>query len=325
MTVSVRSFAKINIGLAIGGARADGFHELRTMYQTVAIHDVVRVDVEAGEGIEIRCADERVPRDETNTCYRVAERVLRLVKAPGRVVITIEKHLPVQGGIGGGSSNAVATLFAMERCLQTTIPAAEKLRIASEVGSDLPLFLLGGLVLGCGRGEEVYPLTDLPEVPCVVVTPPVAVSTPQAFRDWDALMAAASAGVGLTLPAASATIKGFSSSAFEWLCGMTSSGVPAAGGDRAETLLLDLVRTGIVNDFERVVFPQHPELRDVKCALERAGAGYASLSGSGSTLYGLFRTMEAARSVAEELKVQGFPAMATSTLPRNAYRERMFV
>ena len=332
MTVSVRSFAKINIGLAIGAARADGFHELRTMYQTVAIHDTLHVAVEPGEGIEIRCSDARVPRDGTNTCHRVAERVMRSLKRAGRVVITIEKNLPVQGGIGGGSSNAVATLFALERCLDVAIPAVEKLRIASEVGSDLPLFLLGGLVLGCGRGEEVYPLPDLPALPCVIVTPQVAVSTPQAFRDWDALMATAPPAVGstpgstpgLTLPAASATIKQFSGSAFEWLSGMTSSGVPAAGGDRAETLLLDLVRTGIVNDFERVVFPQNPELRDVKQQLERAGACYASLSGSGSTLYGFFRTQEAAQAAAEKIRQSGTAAIATSTLPRSAYREQMF-
>jgi 4-diphosphocytidyl-2-C-methyl-D-erythritol kinase len=328
MPVSVRSFAKINIGLAIGANRSDGFHELRTMYQTVGVHDIIRVDTKPGVGIEIRCKDTRVPDDESNTCYRVADRVLRLLKQRAKVVITIEKNLPVQGGIGGGSSNAVATLFALERVLKATIAAEEKLRIASEVGSDLPLFLLGGLVLGCGRGQEVYPLPELPPIPCVLVTPSVAVSTPQAFKDWDALAPAperAPSASGLTLPPESATITTFSRSAFEWLSGMTSSGVPANGGDRAETLLLDLVRTGIVNDFERVVFPQHPELRDVKRLLERESASYASLSGSGSSLYGFFRTQEAAQAAADKLTKEGFPAIATATLPRDAYREQMFL
>lgn len=329
MPVSVRSFAKINIGLAIGANRSDGFHELRTMYQTVAIHDVVRVDTRSGVGIEIRCKDTRVPDDESNTCYRVADRVLRSLKQRAKIVITIEKNLPVQGGIGGGSSNAVATLFALERALKVTLPTAEKLRIASEVGSDLPLFLLGGLVLGCGRGQEVYPLPDIPALPCVIVTPKVAVSTPQAFKDWDALTPApepAPSAAGLTLPPESATINAFGRSAFEWLSGMTSSGVPADGsGDRAETLLLDLVRTGIVNDFERVVFPQHPELRDVKRLLERENASYASLSGSGSTLYGFFRTAEAAQAAADKLNSEDFPAIATTTLPRSAYYEQMFL
>jgi 4-diphosphocytidyl-2-C-methyl-D-erythritol kinase len=328
MPVSVRSFAKINVGLAIGAKRADGFHELRTMYQTLGIHDIVRVDTRAGVGIEIRSKDPRVPEDESNTCYRVADRLLRSLKQRSKIVISIEKNLPVQGGIGGGSSNAVATLFALERALKVSIPASEKLRIATEVGSDLPLFLLGGLVLGCGHGQEVYPLPDIPALPCVIVTPKIAVSTPQAFKKWDELMASeAEAGQpsGLTLPGESATITTFGRSAFEWLSGMTSSGVPAEGGDRAETLLLDLVRTGIVNDFERVVFPQHPELRDVKRLLEREGASYASLSGSGSTLYGFFRTTEAAQTAAEKLNREDFPAIATATLPRSAYHEQMFL
>ncbi|HYE25639.1 MAG TPA: 4-(cytidine 5'-diphospho)-2-C-methyl-D-erythritol kinase [Clostridia bacterium] len=318
MPVPVRSFAKINIGLAIGAPRPDGFHELRTIYQTIAAHDVIRVDVKSGTGIEVRCKTPGVPEDESNTCYRVADRVLRTIKQRGKVTISIEKNLPVQGGIGGGSSNAVATMFALERALRIEIPAAEKLRIASEVGSDLPLFLLGGTVLGCGRGEEVYPVQDLPEFPCVLVTPDKAVSTPQAFRDWDEQF-----GAELTRNGSSATINTFSRSVFEWLGG-TSSGVPVKNGDRAETLLLDLVRTGIANDFERVVFPQHPELRDVKRVLERHGASYASLSGSGSSLYGLFRTSEAAESCAAALSRDGVKAIATTTLPRENYREQMF-
>ncbi len=320
MPCSVRSFAKINIGLAIGPSRPDGFHELRTIYQTVAIHDVIRVDVKPGTGIEISCKDSRVPTDESNTCYRVADRVLKSLKQRAKVSITIQKDLPVQGGLGAGSANAVATLFALERCLKAEIAPAEKLRIAAEVGSDLPLFLLGGTVLGCGRGEEVYPLPDLPELPVVLVTPKLAVSTPQAFKDWDVLAARE-----LTLDGPSATISKFSRSAFEWLSDRTSSGVPVQNGDRAETLLLDLVRAGIANDFERVVFPQHPELRDLKRALEREGASYASMSGSGSTVYGLFRTADAAAKCAERLNASGVQAISTTTLPRSSYREQIFL
>jgi 4-diphosphocytidyl-2-C-methyl-D-erythritol kinase len=107
---------------------------------------------------------------------------------------------------------------------------------------------------------------------------------------------------------------------------MTSSGVPVeSDGDRAETLLLDLVRTGIANDFERVVFPQHPELRDMKRALEREGASYASLSGSGSSVYGIFRTPDQATRCAEKLNAQGIPSLATQTLPRSEYRNQLFL
>jgi 4-diphosphocytidyl-2-C-methyl-D-erythritol kinase len=187
--VTVRSFAKINLGLRIGAAREDGFHELLTVYQTIGLHDVIRVSVGRGRGIEIRCADPRVPRDESNTCFRIVEKAMGVLRAKGRVVIEIEKRLPVQGGLGGASANAVAALLGLEWALKNYLPPAERLRIAAEVGSDLPLFLVGGTVLGVGRGEQVYPLQDLPAMACVVVTPEVGVSTPKAFAEWDRLHA----------------------------------------------------------------------------------------------------------------------------------------
>ncbi len=188
-SIAVRSFAKINLGLKIGPVRADGFHQLRTIYQTIALHDVIRVEVQPGAGIEIRSNDPRVPLDESNTCYKVAERVLQIAKVRAKIIVQIDKRLPVQGGMGAGSSNAVATMLGLERALETTISAREKMRIAAEVGSDVPLFLIGGTVLGIGRGEEVYPLQDLPSMHVVVVTPPIAVSTPKAFAQWDDLAA----------------------------------------------------------------------------------------------------------------------------------------
>jgi len=343
MSTSIRSFAKINLGLKIGAARADGFHELRTIYQTIALHDVIRVEVQPGDEIDIRCTDPRVPCDASNTCYKVAERVMRAVKASGRVVITIEKQLPVQGGMGAASSNAVATLIALEREFKTTIAPQEKLRIAAEVGSDLPLFLIGGTVLGVDRGQEVYTLQDLPTMHLVVVTPPVGISTPKAFAKWDTLIELAeleqvinAAGFGwdepeLTAPTAAGTITTFSQSVFAWLekvfplQAQTASGVPASGGDRAETPLLDLVRTGIENDFERVVFPEYPELREVKRVLEREGAQYASLSGSGSTLYGVFASAAEAELAAQRMSAAGHAAVATRTLSRVEYWERLVI
>ena len=315
MSTLVRSFAKINIGLKIGPAREDGFHELRTIYQTIALADFVRVDVARGVGIEIVCKDKRVPTDESNTCWRVAERVLKALKTRGKVRITIEKKLPVQGGLGAASSNALATMVAVEKELKKALPAEERLRIASEIGSDVPLFLVGGTVLGIGRGEQVFAMEDLPSWHCVIVTPEVGVSTPQAFADWDGQHADK-----LTARKVSDKIELFSRSVYEWLSGSSFSltGVPA-GWDRAEALLLDLVRTGIENDFESVVFPKYPAIREAKRALERTGAKYVSLSGSGSTVYGLFLDAENAGKAAQELVDNGLPAVATETLTRERY------
>jgi 4-diphosphocytidyl-2-C-methyl-D-erythritol kinase len=385
---TIPSFAKVNFGLRIGACRNDGFHDLRTGYQTIALHDTVSVSVERGSGIEIHCHDPRVPRDETNTCWRIVERALARLRARGRVNITIEKRLPVQGGLGGASGNAVAALLALERALRKKLPAAERLRIAAEVGSDLPLFLIGGTVLGVGRGEEVYPLPDLPPTPCVIALPDVAISTPKAFADWDhacgagaladandlgndlasnktgkgtassraepsrherALAAevpaehsSARTGEGVRPHTASSCKFGgkltpsthsdrmleFSREISAWLnavpiSGGRRSGVSARGGGRAENLLLDLVRTGIENDFEKVVFPQYPELLEVRRVLEKAGAKYASLSGSGSAIYGLFDSRQKAATAAKKLIQQGTRALVTSTLTRRQYWKKL--
>src|SRR5580700_8926365 len=390
MTISVRAFAKINLGLRIGALREDGFHELLTVYQTIGLHDVIRVSVGRGRGIEIQCTDGRVPKDESNTCYRIAEKALRALRVKGRVVIDIQKRLPVQGGLGGASANAVAALLGLERALKKVLPAEERLRIAAEVGSDLPLFLVGGTVLGVGRGEQVYPLEDFAATACVVVTPEVGVSTPKAFGEWDRLRAeelqglkpalsrevdaalkrrsstvlsasvvgASSAGLrpagplgfargrlsGAAAPtqnqvrksarpktgSAELTLAGAFDRMVELGRGLSAwlsksySGAPFGRG-RAENPLLELVRAGIKNDFEEVVFPEYPELSEGKNALERAGAKYASLSGSGSTLYGLFASKEAARAAGARLRKQGWAAQATVTLPRREYWKKFLV
>jgi len=343
MPVTARSFAKINLGLRIGASRSDGFHELRTVYQTIALHDIIRVTVMRGTGIEIRCEDPRVPKGEANTCYRVVERAMAALRARGRVIVEIEKRLPVQGGLGGASGNAVAVLLALDAALNTQLSGTERLRIAAEVGSDLPLFLLGGTVLGVGRGEEG-------STACVVALPEVGVSTPKAFGDWDLLIAGQSlsskqriAGRGpawrgagappqtrrgtparskLTVadPSDRMTVLGREFSA--WLS--SASGVPVGKGrGRAETQLLDLVRTGIENDFEQVVFPKYPELREVKSMLQRAGAFYASLSGSGSATYGLFASRSIAEKAVARLKKAGVAAVVTRTLTRREYWKKI--
>jgi 4-diphosphocytidyl-2-C-methyl-D-erythritol kinase len=360
MRVTVRSFAKINLGLRIGAARQDGFHELLTVYQTIWLHDVIRVSVGRGNGIEIRCADPRVPKDNTNTCFLIVEKAMRTLRANGHVVVDIEKRLPVQGGLGGASANAVATLLGLERALKKALPATDRLRIAAEVGSDLPLFLVGGTVLGVGRGEQVFPLVDLPAIACVVVTPEVGVSTPRAFAAWDRLCGAGavarevlkeanlsapsrdtaelrSARTGESArphtsadPHTKLTVSDTSDRMNELGRGLSAwlsepySGAPFRRG-RAENHLLELVRAGIENDFEQVVFPEYPELSDGKRALLRAGAMYASLSGSGSALYGLFASRTAALRATAKLRKQGWSAWATATLRRGSYWRRLTV
>src|SRR6185312_7423496 len=246
MPVAIRSFAKINIGLVIGppGMRADGFHELRTVYQTIALHDTIKLSLTSGStGIEIKCRDPRVPQDESNTCYRIADRVMKALKSRGKLTITIEKQLPVQGGMGAASSNGVATMLGIEKLLKKQLSAADRLRIAEEVGSDLPLFLIGGTVLGIGRGEQVYPLPELPPIYVVVATPDIGVSTPKAFAAWDAVFHEEGFGKSdrrlgsLTISTQTSKLSEFSREVYAWLnagFSAAASGVSARGGNRAE-------------------------------------------------------------------------------------------
>jgi 4-diphosphocytidyl-2-C-methyl-D-erythritol kinase len=334
MIVTARSFAKINLGLRIGAPRADGFHELLTIYQTIGLHDLIQVSVVRGNGIEIRCDDPRVPKDESNTCWRIVEKVMESLHANGRVIVEIEKRLPVQGGMGGASANAVTALLALERVLKKSLSASERLRIAAEVGSDVPLFLIGGMVLGMERGEQVYPLEDFPATPCVMVTPDVGVSTPKAFAEWDRKQGLKprsskdrAGNEELTMPKSFDRMSELGREMSAWLS-ESYSGAPGSGRaerGRAENPLLALVRAGIKNDFEEVVFPEYPELSEGKKALERAGAKYASLSGSGSTLYGLFASKEAADLAVSRLRKQGWTAQSTATLTRQRYWKRIWV
>lgn len=321
MSTRVRSFSKINLGLAIGPSRPDGFHALTTLYQTLDAHDLITVEarpVPDGKGnITLTTSDRRVPTDARNTVWKMLARATESLSA--EIHVHIEKRLPIQGGLGAGSANAAAALIGLEHELGWQLPGSERLRVAAEVGSDVPLFLIGGSILGLGRGEEVFPMPDLPEAHCVVALPAIGVSTPQAFRDWDALEAQR-----LTANPPFDRLKELSRVLSACLSGPHVSGVFSKGEGQLEDQLLALVRTGIENDFEEVVFRQNPLLGEIKRILKSSdnaehAAIYAALSGSGSAVFGLYRTEEAARAAEERLSVHGTASLRTKTLPREAY------
>ena len=329
MSTRVRSFSKINLGLAIGPSRPDGFHALTTLYQTLDAHDLLTVEAHKlssdKTSITLTTNDARVPTGERNTVWKILDKWLAASRTSVKVHVHIEKRLPVQGGLGAGSANAVAALIGLERELNQQLPGEEHLKIAAEVGSDVPLFLIGGAVLGLGRGEEVYPMPDLPETHCVVALPDVGVSTPQAFRDWDSRHAES-----LTHGHSSDRLKELSRALSACLCEPHSSGVFSLGEDRPGNPLLALVRTGIENDFEEIVFRQHPSLGDIKRILvcsdhPEQAALYAALSGSGSAVFGLYQTETAAKAAEERLSAKGIASMRTKTLPREAYWRTMIV
>jgi 4-diphosphocytidyl-2-C-methyl-D-erythritol kinase len=345
----VRSHAKINLGLFLGPPRPDGFHELVTVYQTLEMHDLVTVNAKLADATSLRITsnDPRVPTTENNlaernTAWKMIAQALDALETSADVEIHIDKRLPVQGGLGAGSGNAVAALVGLDAELGTTIRSlfTRELEIPAKVGSDVPLFLVGGTVLGVDRGQEVYPLNDIEPTWCVIAVPEIGVSTPQAFRDWDALCAAE----GLTAEAGTARLEKLSrsyASAFrgeipEGGFGDGSSGVFSVGEDLAgPNQESALVRTGIMswieNDFERVIFPQHPSLAEIKRLLAGSGtpeaALLASLSGSGSALFGLYLTRGDAEAAQKRIatQVQGLNVKTTitRTIPRSAYWKQM--
>jgi len=376
MPTRVRSHAKINLGLFLGAPRADGFHALTTVYQTLEIHDIVTVAAHPAPEttLTLTSNDPRVPTDNRNTAWKMVSLALERRGIKAEVEIHIDKRLPVQGGLGAGSGNAVAALVGLEvelnqvsrlelgqrdsgngesenqiakapGLLLSSFLSLGRLEVAAKVGSDVPLFLVGGTVLGVDRGQEVYPLPDIEPVWCTVAVPEVGVSTPQAFRDWDAYCASS----GLTAEASADRLEKSSrayAAAFrgevpEGGFGAGSSGVFPEGKDLAgpqeKKYGSGLVRTGtmswIENDFERVVFAQHPSLAEIKRFLAAAGtpeaALLASLSGSGSALFGLYLTRGDAEAAQARIgdQVQGLKVRSTvtQTLPRAAYWDQMIV
>ncbi len=346
----VRSYSKINLGLRIGPPRPDGFHDLTTLFQTMALHDLVTVQAEraAQTGITLTCSDARVPCDARNTVWRMVSEALAGLGVTANVHLHLQKNLPMQGGMGAGSANAAAALLGLERELGIALAPTDRQVLAARVGSDVPVFLVGGTVYAHSRGELVMPYPDLPRMHAVVVMPRVGSSTLAAFRAWDAQI------TQLTTLAANDRLSELSrvyASAFT-PAGHTVFGGPlgakedqtgASGvsGSNAQDLagnpLLALVRTGIENDFESVVFQQHPSLRAIKQALlgemsrdsvstAVSSALLAMLSGSGSSLFGLYRTQ--ADAVAAQQRVSGLNAGArtflTHTVTRDEYWGTMF-
>ncbi len=343
----VRSYSKINLGLAVGPTRPDGYHGLATVYQTLALHDLVTVTAHPSSATTITVSADNpwVPRTEAgnamrNTCYKLVETTLKHLQISANVHIEIQKRLPVQGGMGAGSANAAAALIALEHELNLQLAPKLRLQLAAETGSDVPLFLIGGTVLGTNRGEQVSPLPDFPQTPCVVALPKVGVSTPQAFRDLDARTPLTSTpSVDKLEQLSRALSQVFTTRGREPSpSGISRTASPATepfqnedigtATDLAENTLLALVRTGIENDFEEVAFSQHPFLRDIKRQLMGSdsvnSALYAALSGSGSALFGLYKSNADAVAAQHRVQSTGTQAILTETLPRSAYWERMF-
>lgn len=289
----VPSFAKINLGLEVLAVRQDAYHELRTLFQTIDLHDDVVLRLRR-KGVEVRCDHPDVPTDGSNLALRAALELVRFAKVSSGVEITITKRIPVAGGLGGGSSNAAAALLGLDHLWGLGLGRAGLHPLARRLGADVPFFLLGGTALGLGRGDEVYPLRRQVRAHVVVVDPGRPISTAAVFRRLDA---------SLTPRENSHTIFCFVSRDLE--------------GDGAYSVLS--------NDLEQAALEEAPDLAQkagrIRGLLVREGARLAALSGSGSSLFGLFDDPQGARRAHAALVAQGFRAFRGRTLTLDQYRK----
>ena len=267
--IKLPAFAKINLGLKVLGRRADGYHEIRTVFQTISLHDRLTFEATEDGRLELACTDPSIPADESNLVLRAAVALRERYGAGRGARVTLEKRVRAGGGLGGGSSDAAVTLIAFSRLWNLKTDVNELSDLGARLGADVPFFLTGGTALGTGTGTDIEPLEDAPKLSLVVVTPDVHVSTAEAYR-------------ALGAPALTKD---------DALVNLSVS--------RTEADFPDSLCDVMSNDFEAVVVRLHPEIGRARDALLGAGAVRASLSGSGSSVYGVFESeLEAERATA---------------------------
>jgi 4-diphosphocytidyl-2-C-methyl-D-erythritol kinase len=281
------ALAKINLDLRVIGKREDEYHELRTIFQTVSLADSIELSFAAARRTSIVLDDPLAIPD--NLVERAARLVLGAMRIAGRVKLRLTKRIPMGAGLGGGSSDAAAILLGLPVLAGGEIGLPRLMRLAQQLGSDVPFFLFGGRAAAIGRGTELFPLPDLPTQYGLLAAPDVHVSTPEAYR---------ALGERLTNALHPNKIGSFQSQ----LWGQGSAG------------------TG-VNDFEAVVFEAHPQLKSIKNKLIKAGASSALMTGSGSALFGLFQNRAAAASAVKLLGGLGIARLyKISLVSRVRYR-----
>src|SRR5215475_8032780 len=290
MKLTLPSFAKINWTLEILGKRPDGYHEVRTLLQTISAADKLTFEP-AERGIAIHCDHSDVPRDETNLVHRAAKLFGDFTGVKKGVRIRIDKRLPVAAGLGGGSSNAAVTLLALQKLWNVQLESRDLFGLAAKLGADAPFFLIGGTCLGVGRGDEVYPLADINEEFLLLVNAGIAVPTRDVYADLPPELTKPGGVIKMPLSfeAAYAAIA------------RPSDHVP------------------LINDLEKSVLARHPSLVEIKRWLKQVGARGVLMSGSGSTIFAIFDSDKARSDADSNLSEAGWRRLRARTLGRTEY------
>ena len=287
--VTARAYAKLNLDLRVLGVREDGFHDLRTVFQAIALHDTIECVPRTGS-FAIECSTAGVPLDESNLIWRAADALWRSLGRTGPVrdvMVRLDKQIPLQAGLGGGSADAAATLIALTRVWRVAVSRNQLSDLAARLGADVPFFLSGGTALGLGRGDEIYLLADWPRHWVVLLVPDFGVSSRQAYEWYDARH-----DLGRDVSE------------------RESHDVPGPWPSRTVRMM---------NDLERAIALRHPEIDRMKAALRSAGALASAMSGSGSTVFGLFQQRPEALAACDRLSESGYRVILTESLSRREY------
>ena len=289
--LTVHSFSKINLALSVLRARPDGFHEIRTVFQSIDLCD--ELEFRSAQNLQLVCDDlPGVPPGE-NLVWRAASALARIVPGERGAEITLRKKIPPGSGLGGGSGNAAATILGLCRLWNISPPHTELQSLAAGLGADVPFFLRGGTALGVSRGDEVYPLPELPRTSLVVIVPDVHISTADAYK---------SLSLRLTSFGSAHKIQGF--------CQQLKDG--------------SYCLTKIFNDFETSILPAYPSIRKAREFLIERGAAAAMLSGSGSSVFGFFGDEESALAASRAAGTEEWRAFPAKTLSSAEYFQRLF-
>jgi 4-diphosphocytidyl-2-C-methyl-D-erythritol kinase len=315
--MTVKSFAKINLGLEIVGKRPDGYHDIRTLFQTISLADELVLEPAPAGAIHLAGDDPSVAWDETNLVHRAARLLREKTGTDQGARILVKKSIPAGRGLGGGSSNAAAALLGLNRMWGLGFDAPGLAGLARRLGADVPFFLHGGLCLGEGIGDRLTRLPDLAPLPCLLVFPPFPIPTASIY-----------AGIDPSLTRSPTLSQAFQVGDKKPGPGLTPNsrhscrGVQGLTSAAKVSKIMRFLESGdfglLENDLERVILRAYPELESWKKFFGERGAILSQVSGSGSAVYGLFADAESALEA--QRRLPGTPAARlAATLPREGY------
>lgn len=269
--LELKALAKINLGLDVLGKRENGYHDVRMIMQSIYLYDNVKIEKTAVPGIEVSANLQFLPVDDKNIAYKAAKLLIDEFQIEQGVRITLQKHIPVAAGLAGGSSNAAAVLFGMNKIFGLRLSQKDLLERGVILGADVPYCIMRGTVLAEGIGEELTMLPQMPKCTILIAKPPISVSTKVVYKELDSLET-------IEHPDIDGIIKGLESGS------------------------LEQVATSMGNVLESVTIKDYPVVEEIKNAMKECGALNAMMSGSGPTVFGIFREKKAAKAAQTKIR-----------------------